>query len=78
MNPCKKDCPRRAGGCRSECPDWKTAQALKAVIWKARSREVLLDRYCRDAAIRRKRLARTKRRNEQYPTVRLIDRSCQN
>lgn len=22
-HPCKKDCPKRKGGCRITCPDWK-------------------------------------------------------
>lgn len=54
-NPCGPDCPRRAVGCRAECPDWKAAQEIRKKAEKAKDRERLLFSYGREAARRKRR-----------------------
>lgn len=58
MNPCSQDCPRRALGCRAECPEWAEAQALRAQAWEAKRKDTLVLGYLKQSAARKKRRAR--------------------
>ena len=57
LNPCAKDCPRRAAGCRELCPEWAEAQALRAEIRKAQHHDSMVRGYLKDAAAKRRRKA---------------------
>lgn len=37
---CPKDCPRRAVGCRSDCPDWQDHERKKAERYAAHQQRI--------------------------------------
>ena len=57
LNPCAKDCPRRALGCQAACPEWAEAQALRAEIRKAKKHDAMVRGYFKDVTARRRRKA---------------------
>lgn len=38
LDSCPRDCPRRAVGCRTDCPDWAEHERRKAERYAAASR----------------------------------------
>ena len=58
INPCVKDCPRRKPGCRTDCPDWAEAQALREKLREDRKRELLIGSYFKDSVYKNSRRRR--------------------
>lgn len=57
---CPRDCPRRAVGCRADCPDWQEHEKRKAERYEQHRREIA----SYPAHIRREQNVRHERRRQ--------------